>query len=84
MTVEAQTTKLLLEELDKLYIWQEVKRRVLAARDRENALLQRERADAPAAVLQRRIGVIEGINRVLGEPDLMDRELTRAINEEKK
>ena len=79
-----QPFELLFAELRSGLIWPEIETRLLKVRDNRLRLLVASKPETSAAELQRHIGFMEGINRVLAEPHLLQAELTRQRDAENK
>lgn len=69
---------LILGQLRDLPAWKLLEQRLLEVRDARLSRLITAPADTPAQELQRQLGFMEGINRVLKEPDQIQKEWERA------
>lgn len=71
---------LLLDELEKNPAYQILMQRVLVVRDSYMRKLIAMPEDADLGVIQRNLGVMQGLNRILAEPDLFQRDWERATD----
>jgi hypothetical protein len=69
---------LILGQLRDNTAWQLLNQRLIEVRNTYLKRLIQSPADTPAAELQRLLGFMEGLNRVLAEPDQIQKEWERA------
>jgi hypothetical protein len=69
---------LILGQLKELPAWKLLEERLIAVRDGRLRHLITMPADTPAQEIQRVLGFMEGLNRVLAEPDQIQKEWERA------
>lgn len=75
---------LILESLQSNLGWKLLEERILAVRNAYNQLLITKPANTPVEEIQRLIGVMEGLNRILRDPILLEREWQAAKKAEAK
>lgn len=74
---------LMLEQLKEITAWAFLEQRLIKLRDRQMQILITGRHDMAPTEIQRILGYMRGLNDILLEPDKMEAEWKRAVQEDK-